>query len=133
MPMKMLPNTSPETCGPEPSATAAGGVSRVSICTRTACQLPMTSASALVTHHPLDDALARLGNLACFASPVGAVVAQLAGLAGDLHGHELVDLVFAFAADRHRSILHHGSVEHRRETRTDLDRILARRKLAKTE
>src|SRR4051812_26493853 len=104
MPMKMLPNTSgawPRTggvggasVGPEPLAMV------VWVCTRAACQTAMTSASApaLVAHHPLDHALACLSNLALFAQSVGAIRADLAGLAPDLDADQLVRFFLALAA-----------------------------------
>src|SRR5262245_36401292 len=104
MPMKMLPSTSASAAvrraGPDPSPSAGLKLSRSSlrtgsICTRAACQTAMTSslAAALVAHHALDHALARLRDLARFAQPVGAVRAHLARLARDLDGHELGHLV----------------------------------------
>ena len=63
------------------------------------------SATALVAHHALDDALAGLGDLAVLAQPVGAVGAYLASFASDLDGHELGHLVVAFATGRHETIL----------------------------
>src|SRR5579862_8087600 len=88
MPMKMLPNTSgaaPRGCRAS-GGGVMGGCEAISVCTRAACQPPMTSTPALEPHHPLDLALTRLGDLAGFAQPVGAVRAQLARLSADLDG-----------------------------------------------
>src|SRR5262249_2674471 len=67
--------------------------------------VPGRSAAALVAHHPLDHALAGLGDLALLAEPVGAVGAYLASLASDLDGNELGHLVVALAAERHESMV----------------------------
>src|ERR1044071_7470914 len=95
MPMNMLPNAS------------GAGRARFKVATGAACQTAMTCelASALVAHHPLNHALARLGDLALLAQAVGAVGAHLARLAPNLHRDQLLHLVIAFAAGRHASIV----------------------------
>src|SRR5689334_13717336 len=49
-------------------------------------------AAALVAHHSLDHALARLGDLGLLAGAVRTVLAELLLLPGDGHGHQGVDL-----------------------------------------
>src|SRR4051812_39696682 len=89
MPMKMFPKTSGDAArvGPLPCAIggagsgggSVAGISSRSGSTRGACQTAMTASlpSALEAHHPLDHALAGLGDLALLPRAVGAVGAQL--------------------------------------------------------
>lgn len=80
-------------------------------------------ASPFEAHHSLNDRLAGFGDLALFASAIDAVFAELLGLAVDLDGFELIDLVATSLANRHAPTFRDGRRCVKAERRSVLDEL----------